>query len=67
MSDIQQTSNEVDQDAPAPEPTRTGKAEPARPRRRTWRERLDSGSESGSDSEGAGESAVDREHHARQE
>ena len=55
------------QEAPAPEPTRTGTAEPARPRRRTWRERLDSGSESGSDSERAEEPAVDREHHARQE
>jgi cytochrome oxidase assembly protein ShyY1 len=59
------------QDAPAPEPTRTGRAEPARARRRTWRERLDPGSESDSesdsDSEGTEESAVDREHHARQE
>jgi cytochrome oxidase assembly protein ShyY1 len=54
--------------APAPEPTTPGRAEPARARRRTLRERLDSGAESeGPESEGAEETAVDREHHARQE
>lgn len=37
----------------------------AKARRRTWRERLDSGAED--DSEGAQEPTVDREHHARQE
>ena len=36
---------------------------PAAPRRRTWRERLDSGDES----EGAQQAAVDGQHHARQE
>ncbi len=44
--------------APLPQPV-------AKARRRTWRERLDSGAED--DSEGAQEPAVDREHHARQE
>jgi cytochrome oxidase assembly protein ShyY1 len=61
--------------APAPEPAGPGRAEPARARRRTMRERLDSGAESGDESgdesgagsEGAEQTAVDREHHARQE
>lgn len=57
--------------APAPEPAGPGRAEPARARRRTMRERLDSGPESGdgsgAGSEGAEQTAVDREHHARQE
>ena len=44
--------------SPLPQPV-------AKARRRTWRERLDSGAED--DSEGAQETAVDREHHARQE
>jgi cytochrome oxidase assembly protein ShyY1 len=44
--------------APLPKPV-------AKARRRTWRERLDSGAED--DSESAQETAVDREHHARQE
>lgn len=50
--------------APAPAPTAPGRAEPVRARRRTLRERLDSGAD---DSEGPQETAVDREHHARQE
>jgi len=48
--------------------------QPAGPRRKTWRERLDSGSEDDEDdvadragSEAAEQPAVDREHHARQE
>jgi cytochrome oxidase assembly protein ShyY1 len=57
--------------APAPEPTAPGRAEPVRARRRTLRERLDPGTESGDEpedaSEGPEETAVDREHHARQE
>ena len=57
-------------EAPGAAPVRTGRSEPVRARRRTWRERLDSAgdSEEGSvSSEGAEETAVDREHHARQE
>jgi cytochrome oxidase assembly protein ShyY1 len=57
--------------APTPEPTVPGRAEPAGTRRRTLRERLDSGAERGDEpasrSEGAEQTAVDREHHARQE
>jgi cytochrome oxidase assembly protein ShyY1 len=57
--------------APAAEPTARGRAEPVRARRRTLRERLDPGTESGDEpedaSEGPEETAVDREHHARQE
>jgi cytochrome oxidase assembly protein ShyY1 len=53
--------------APAPRPTAPGRAEPVRARRRTLRERLDSGGESDGGSEGAEQTAVDREHHARQE
>ena len=48
-----------DPSAPAPVP-----AAP-KVRRKTWRERLDSGAED--ESERAEEPAVDREHHARQE
>lgn len=48
---------------PTPEPTAPGRAEPARARRRTLRERLDSGDES----QDAEKPTVDREHHARQE
>jgi cytochrome oxidase assembly protein ShyY1 len=57
------------QDAPAPEPTRARQAEPARARRRTWRERLDSAAEDDDEdpSQGAQQPTVDREHHARQE
>ena len=57
--------------APTPERTAPGRVEPARARRRTLRERLDSGAEPGDEpgdrSVGAEETAVDREHHARQE
>jgi cytochrome oxidase assembly protein ShyY1 len=54
--------------APSPQPTAPGRAEPARARRRTLRERLDSGAEpERAESERAEETAVDREHHARQE
>ncbi|MBD3946663.1 SURF1 family cytochrome oxidase biogenesis protein [Nocardioides ganghwensis] len=57
--------------AQTPERTAPGRVEPARARRRTLRERLDSGAEPGDEpgdrSVGAEETAVDREHHARQE
>ena len=57
--------------APTPERTAPGPAEPARARRRTLRERLDSGpepeDEPGARSERPEETTVDREHHARQE
>jgi cytochrome oxidase assembly protein ShyY1 len=48
---------------PTPEP---GPRPPAKPRRKTWRERLDRG-EDEDESERPEEPAVDREHHARQE
>lgn len=59
------------QESPTPEPASPApKRAPASPpapkaRRKTWRERLDSGAED--ESESPDESSVDREHHARQE
>ena len=42
-------------------------AKPPAPRRKTWRERLDSASEDDDESEGPQQPAVDGKHHARQE
>ena len=55
--------------APERSPARTGPPPAPKPRRKTWRERLDSAAEDDDedDSQGAQQTTVDREHHARQE